>query len=227
MKDLKREVARMALDYLAPDQTIGLGAGATISYLAEMIHLEIPFKETLKFVTPSVATLDVLNKYSLTATDPSILKKIDIYLDSCDQVDANLNAFKSGGGIHTKEKFFASMASEFILLADQSKLVPGLDTTFPLCIELFSEAEGFVLDHISWLFPQSSVKIRIDEETNLPIVNDRGNLLADIYFKHLPPLNELNTVIKTIPGVIDHSLFYDIATKVLIAEENGTRLLEK
>lgn len=227
MKDLKKEVAKMALDYLMPNQTIGLGAGSTISYLAEMIYHEIPFKETLKFVSPSTPTLEVLNKYSLTVSDPSVLTKIDIYFDSCDQVDTNLNAFKSGGGIHTKEKLFASMASEFILLVDQSKVVPVLDTTFPLCIELFAEAQGFVLDQISWLFPQSSIKVRMDEETNVPIVNKNGNLLADIYFKDLPALNELNTAVLAVPGIIDHSLFYNIITKVLISGSGEGKLLSK
>lgn len=210
----------MALDYLTPNQTIGLGAGSTISYLAEMIHDEIPFKETLKFVTPSALTLEVLNKYSLTVSDPSVLTKIDIYFDSCDQVDNNLNAFKSGGGIHTKEKLFAAMASEFILLVDESKVVPVLETTFPLCIELFAEAQGFVSDQVSWIFPESNIKVRMDEETNVPIVNKNGNLLADIYFKDLPALNELNTAVLSIPGVVDHSLFYGIATKLLIATIN-------
>jgi len=42
--------------------------------------------------------------------------------------------------------------------------------------------------------------------------------LADVYFRHLPPLNELNNAVSAIPGVIDHSLFYSLATKVLIAK---------
>lgn len=225
MKDLKREVARMALQYLKPHHTIGLGAGTTISYLAELIHEEIPFRETLKFVTPSAPTSEVLNNYNLPCIDPSLLTKIDIYFDSCDQVDQDFNAFKSGGGIHTKEKLFASMASEFILLVDVSKLVPVLNTDFPICIELFPEASAFVLDHISWLFTDSRVKLRTTKDAGLPLVNNGGNLLADVYFDKIPPLDELNIALKAIPGVVDHSLFYGIATRVLIAENDGTKIL--
>lgn len=227
MKNLKREVARIALDYLVPGQTIGLGAGATISYVAEMISDEIPFKETLKFISPSPHTSEVLNKYGLSLIDPVELNKIDIYFDSCDQVDENLNAFKSGGGIHTKEKLFASIASEFILLVDASKVVPALTTEFPLCIELFPEVPTFVTNYISGLYPDSSIKLRMNAETHLPIINDSGNLLADVHFKHLPPLDELNDAVLAIPGIVDHSLFYDLATKVLIAEQTGIKELSR
>lgn len=227
MKNLKKEAARSALDYLRPKQTIGLGAGSTISYLTELIHNEIQFKDTLKFVTPSPHTAELINKYHLTRVDPSALKSIDLYFDSCDQVDKNLNAFKSGGGIHTKEKLFASIASEFILLVEGSKLVPVLNTEFPLCIELFPEAAAFVLDHISSLYTDCSITLRVNEETNLPLVNGNCNLLADIYFENLPLLEELNISVKAVPGVIDHSLFYGIAAKVIVAGSKGIQLLEK
>ena len=67
-------------------------------------------------------------------------KSIDIYFDGCDQLDSELNALKIGGGIHTQEKLLASMANEFILIGDESKLVQNFDNRFPVVIELLPQA---------------------------------------------------------------------------------------
>lgn len=223
MKDLKREVASKALDYIQPGQTIGLGAGTTIGHLAEMIDKEIPFKESLSFVTSSAETARLLNKYHFRCLDASETEKIDFYFDSCDQVDENLNAFKSGGGIHTLEKIIASMASQFIILADIHKLVPVLTTDFPLCIEIIPEATAFVSARMTSLFPGCRVTVRMDK--NVPLLTANGNRLADVYFNELPPLKTLNSLVKSILGMIDHSLFYGIAHTALISGPDDTKVL--
>jgi ribose 5-phosphate isomerase A len=43
-------------------------------------------------------------------TENDSINELDIYLEGCDQLDRDLNALKSGGGIYTREKLLASMA---------------------------------------------------------------------------------------------------------------------
>ncbi|HEV2831425.1 MAG TPA: ribose-5-phosphate isomerase A [Hanamia sp.] len=45
------------------------------------------------------------------------------YFDGCDQLDSELNALKSEGGNSYAGKLLTSMANEFILIGDESKLV--------------------------------------------------------------------------------------------------------
>lgn len=227
MNDLKKEAARAALTYLKPQQTIGLGAGATISHLIAFINSEIPFKDSLSFVSPSFETETLINDYNLNCLSPSQLKKIDYYFDGCDQVDVHANALKSGGGIHTGEKIYASMADKFILLVDSSKFVPFLNTTFPLCIELIPKAAFFVLSRIESIYAEHKVRVslRMGDKKNGPVISDNGNFLADVYFEIMPALQELNTTIKALPGVIEHSLFLQIADTVIIAEPNNIKIL--
>jgi ribose 5-phosphate isomerase A len=52
-------------------------------------------------------------------------------------VDIHLNAFKSGGGVHTGEKIMANMAKQFILLVDGSKMVDKLTTNIRYVLKLF------------------------------------------------------------------------------------------
>jgi len=42
--------------------------------------------------------------------------------------------------------------------------------------------------------------------------------LIDVTFKTMPNLQELNTKIKMITGVVEHSLFYKMATEIIVAE---------
>lgn len=42
--------------------------------------------------------------------------------------------------------------------------------------------------------------------------------MIDVTFKTMPNLQELNTKIKMITGVVEHSLFYKMATEIIVAE---------
>jgi ribose 5-phosphate isomerase A len=57
------------------------------------------------------------------------------------------------------------------------------------------------------------------------VISDNGNFLLDVTFTKLPALAGLNTHIKMIPGVVDHSLFYRMATKAIIAGEDGIQVI--
>ena len=80
------------------------------------------------------------------------LKQIDIYFDGCDQFDNQLNALKSGGGIHTQEKLLASMAKQFVLVGDETKRVDSFDVKFPLVIEMLPQSLLYVPFKIEKLF---------------------------------------------------------------------------
>ena len=110
---MKRLCAKAALDLVPDHGIIGLGGGETISYLAEYIK---EARKGVKVVTPSDHTAQVCKKLGLEIVDTKEVKEIEIAFDGCDQVDSDLDAYKSGGGIHTLEKIIAKMAKEYVLL---------------------------------------------------------------------------------------------------------------
>lgn len=227
MHDLKKEAAKAALSYIKPAQTIGLGAGTTINHVIDLIDQELSFKASLLFITPCVATARRLSNYGLTVIDPSNLKRIDSYFDSCDQVDQQLNAWKSGGGIHTNEKIYASLADAVFLLVDSSKLVPTLNTDFPLCIEVIPAALGRIMEKIETIYQAygAQVLVRENDKKTGPVRSDNGNFLADVYFQDLPDLAALNSGVKLLPGIVEHSLFYQRVSHTLVAEPTTIRVL--
>lgn len=225
MTDYKIEAAKAALQLIKVGQTIGLGAGTTVSHLVTMISKESELWPSLVFTSSSFKTTNLLHEYGLRIQSPSLLKHLDIYFDGCDQFDCELNALKSGGGIHTTEKILASMANEFILIGDEGKFVEKLDTKYPLVIEILPQALQMVLSRLASDFPDAQIKLRMSDKKDGAVISENGNMLADIYFASVIVPEKLNVQIKMIPGVVDHSLFYRMATKALIAGEKGISII--
>ena len=48
-------------------------------------------------------------------------RQLDVAIDGADEVDANLECIKGGGGCHVQEKIVAAAAAKFVLIADESK----------------------------------------------------------------------------------------------------------
>jgi ribose 5-phosphate isomerase A len=160
-------------------------------------------------------------------TDFSSTDRMDQYFDGCDQIDSQLNAFKSGAGIHTTEKLLASMARNFILLAEDSKFVARLENKYPLVLETIPQAILYVSKEIKSLFPDALCSVRVSGENNIPIITRFGNYLLDCRFPLLPELEFLQAHCKRITGVVEISLFYKIASEAIIAGHGGIRRFER
>ena len=92
-------------------------------------------------------------------------------------------------------------------------------------IEILPEAQSAVLTRLQSDFPSATVELRMGKGKDGVVMSDNGNLLADMKFTALPELAELNTYIKMMPGIVDHSLFFKMAHKAVIAGENGVRII--
>lgn len=223
--DYRLEAAKACLQFLKPRQTIGLGAGTTINYLVNLIADHHELAHALTLVSSSFQTRQYLHQKGLNVKMAWQTSSLDIYFDGCDQLDAELNALKSGGGIHTSEKILASIAHQFILIGDDSKFVPELDHTYPLVIEILPEAQSAVLTRLQADFPSVAIELRMGKGKDGVVMSDNGNLLADMKFTELPELAGLNSYIKMMPGIVDHSLFYKMAHKAVIAGAYGVKII--
>ncbi|HXS56998.1 MAG TPA: ribose 5-phosphate isomerase A [Hanamia sp.] len=224
--NFKQEAAKHAVTLVKENDIVGLGAGSTMAYVAEFLKGKIKNGFSIKLLTSSFSTAQLLLKENLVVHAASSFKKIDIYFDGCDLFDHKLNALKSGGGIHTQEKLLASMAKQFVLVGDETKLVERFDIKYPLVIEMLPQANLYVPETIQKLFTTVKTSMRISEKKDGPIITENGNYLLDVYFENWPELHEINPAFKNISGVVETSLFYSLAYKAIIAGENGIRVLE-
>lgn len=221
---MKKRCAKEALKYIKDNSIIGLGGGSTISYLVSFI------KEAglnVKVVTPSFNTASLCAKNGIEILPTWSVSSIDIAFDGCDEVDENLNALKSGGGIHTKEKIIAKMAKEYVLLVDESKVVKSLDFKCPVVLEIIPESKSYVEKIVESLGGKPSM--RTSSTKDGVTISDYGMLLMDVSFnkEKVKSIMDLNRQLKEIVGVIDTSLFYNIATGAIVVGENSLRVITK
>lgn len=225
--NFKQEAAKHAVTLVKENDIVGLGAGSTMAYVAAFLKEKIKNGFSIKLLTSSFSTAQLLIKENLPVLSVTSFKEIDIYFDGCDLFDHKLNALKSGGGIHTQEKLLASMARQFVLVGDETKLVEKFNIKYPLVIEILPQAFAYVPASIEKLFPAAKISMRISDKKDGPVITENGNYLLDVYFENWPPLQEINPVFKNIAGVVETSLFWALAHKAIIAGETGVRVVEK
>lgn len=221
--DLKRICAKEALRYIKNGMTVGLGGGRSIAYLIEYIKEDKDLK--VKIVTPSTQTKMLCIENGLEVLHTGFVDKVDIAFDGCDQVDENLNALKSGGGIHTKEKLIASMSNEYILLVDEAKVENVLTFKAPVVLEILEDSFKYVERKVLELGGKSTV--RSSDIKDGFTISDNGNLLMNVSFDNVKDINELSSSLINICGVLETSLFTNVITKAIVASEKGIRVISK
>ena len=221
--DLKKNCAKEAMKYIEDGMIIGLGGGRSIAYLIDYIKEDKNLK--VKVVTPSMKTKMLCIENGLEVIHTCSVDKVAVAFDGCDQVDENLNALKSGGGIHTKEKLIGSMSKEYILLVDEDKFEKRLTFKAPVVLEILEDSLKYVERKVLEL--GGKPLIRSSDVKDGFTISDSGNLLMNVNFNEVKDIDELNKSLKDICGVIETSLFINVITKVIIASENGIRVISK
>lgn len=206
---MKRLCAKAALDFVPEHGTIGLGGGETISYLCEYIK---EAGKDIEVVTPSESTRRICEQTGLTVIETKDAKEVTAAFDGCDQVDEELNAYKSGGGIHTREKIIAKMSKEYILLVDETKVVKRLNCEVPIVLEIMPEAITYVSGQAKKLGAQ---------------VKKRDEHLLELYFQEIKDFKTLDEQLKQITGVVETSLFYQVADKAVVAGKDGISIMQR
>lgn len=227
MPDYKQQAALEAAALVQPDALVGFGGGSTIAHLIGRLKQDPVLAGSLRTVASSFTTRQRLLAEGFTLLETGWTSRLDWYFDGCDQFDRRINALKSGGGIHTSEKILAAMADQFVILGDYSKRVERLDATFPLVVEVLPEALGYVSDRLRQFFKPVRSGLRLSDKKDGPVVTERGNFLIDSWFDVFPEPALLNERVISIPGILEHSLFFNMAHRAVTAGPEGIRVYTK
>lgn len=244
--NLKLTSAKYACDYILnlyeqypqnfDNSYIGIGTGSTANFFIDLIsktdksnlYKQI-FKAAICSSNASEQRLVSNNFPVISLTDfhensPKIF--IPFYIDGADEINANLQMIKGGGGALTKEKIVANMSQKFLCLADETKLVNKLGN-FPLAVEVLPSAKYLVIQKLNKL---QNIKInKISERKNF--ITDSNNLILDLHFDN--PFDNIQATIleqsiNNIVGVVENGLFtqHSKAADVLfLATQNGVNVI--
>jgi ribose 5-phosphate isomerase A len=223
---LKLQAARKAVEFIKPGMVVGLGSGSTaafaIEHLAEL--LQRGQLKNIVAIPSSLQTEALARTLQIPLTTFDVHPQIDITIDGADEVDADLNLIKGGGGALLREKVLAQASRENIIIVDESKLSQHLGEKWPLPIEVIPFARPAVENYLASL--GANVHLR-RKENGLPFQTDQGNLVLDANFGAIGQPQDLAEVLNRRAGIVEHGLFLGLASRVIVAGKNGIDILEK
>ncbi len=203
--ELKKAVAKAALEYVEAGSIIGIGTGSTanyfIDYLADMKH------KIDATVASSEASAERLRGHGILVEDLNMVDEISVYVDGADETTEYLHLVKGGGGALTREKIVAAVAKKFVCICDDSKLVPMLGA-FPLPVEVIPMARSYIAREL--------VKMGGQPVYREGCITDNGNIILDVHgLKIMNPV-ELEEQLNMLPGVVTNGLFAKRPADVLL-----------
>ena len=225
---LGKQAAGVAGAQLVEDgMIVGLGTGSTAAYAIDELGRRVR-EEGLKIQgTPTSFAAEQLalkNEIPLTSLDH--VRHIDLALDGADEVAPDFSLIKGRGAAHTREKVVAALAKRFIVLVDETKMVDRLTSKMPIPVELLPMALRPVMTKLRSF--GATPELRLGANKDGPVVSDQGMWILDAHFEAEIDPRELNILIKSLPGVLDHGLFIDLATDVYLGLDNGElKIIEK
>ncbi len=204
--DLTRRVVEKKLDDAAKAHApkaervdVGLPFGARIGSLFEVPRTQIAL------LTGSLLTLPKSAQMPIVAASR-------VRLDGADDIDADGAMIKGGGGALTREKIVASVAGEFVCIADGSKLVDTLGV-FPLPVEVVPMARAAVARQLAALGGQPRLRMTRDGQI---YKTDNGNVILDVSGLRIAEPKALEARVNDIPGVVTVGLFAKRGANVLL-----------
>lgn len=218
VKLMKQEVGRVAANRVKSGSVVGLGTGSTTAFAIQFLGDRLKSGELMdiKGVPTSFQASVLAKQYGIPLTTLDEVDKIDIAIDGADEVDPQKNLIKGGGAAHTREKIVDSLADQFIVVVDSSKLVDRLGTTFPLPVEVLPMAVTPVSKAIEKLGGQPELRMGVKKDG--PVITDQGNMILDVKFGAIDNPAELEKTLNNIPGVVENGLFIGVATLILVGE---------
>ena len=209
-------------------QRVGLGTGSTTAFTIAALGRRVR-EDGLQIVgTPtSFAAERLARQHGVPLATLDELDTLDIAFDGADEVSPGLDLIKGRGAAHTREKVVASLAARFVVLIDPSKLVTQLGTRMPVPVEVLPMAAAPVTRALERLGARPA--LRMGRSKDGPIVSDQGFWIIDAHFDDgIADPAALDRTLLALPGVLDHGLFINMATDVLVGEPSGeVRVLRK
>ncbi len=220
--ELKRAAAEASLAYVKDGMVLGLGTGSTARHMLEGLARRIA-DEGLRVsgVPTSLATAEAARLLKIPLTSLEEHPVLDLAIDGADEVDPRLDLIKGLGGALFREKIVAGAAKRFIVVVDDSKLVPRLGTRSPVPVEVHQ---------FGWRATQAEVealgaKVELRRRDGDVFHTDNDNHILDARFGPIRSPAKLAASLDAIPGVVGHGLFLGMADLVLAASEKGVRTL--
>ncbi len=209
----KKIAAEAAIDYIQIGDVVGVGTGSTADYfISALANIKNKIDGA---VASSEASARQLQSHGIRILDLNATGPLPVYIDGADEATTQKSLVKGGGGALTREKIVASASSQFICIADDSKLVEILGK-FPLPVEVIPMARSVVARQL--------VKLGGVPELREGFTTDNGNIILDVYNLDISQPLKMESDISLMPGVVTAGIFaHRPADVILLGCDNGIK----
>jgi ribose 5-phosphate isomerase A len=227
LESLKRLAAKHAVDLVQSGMVLGLGHGSTTRHAVDIIGERVQSGELRDIVGVPTSEYTRAQARALGIPLATLAEQpdLDLAIDGADEVDPDLNLIKGLGGALLREKIVEIAARRFAVIVDESKLVDRLGTRGPLPVEVTQFAWEA---HARWL---ESLGCRAElrrEADGTPFVTDNSNYIVHCTFPEgIADPVALGQELLGRPGILEHGLFLDMATEVIVAGVDGVRVIHR
>jgi ribose 5-phosphate isomerase A len=175
-------------------------------------------------IPSSLQTEKLARRAAVPLTDFSAHPIIDITIDGADEVDDRLNLIKGGGGALLREKVLAQASNRNIIIVDAGKMSSNLGNRWAVPVEVLPFAVNSVENFLKGLGASVSLRKAVD---NAPFRTGQDNLILDADFGLIQQPRQLAETLSCHAGVVEHGIFINLTTDLIIAEQTGIRHLQR
>lgn len=204
---------------------IGLGTGSTampaVKRLSERIK-DGTLKD-IKAVATSFQTTVACQELGIpvySMNDMTIGGSLDLAIDGADEVGPGNSLIKGGGAALLREKIIAYNSKEFVIVADESKVVESHGTKFALPVEIIAEARVSIIRELEKLGAECILRQGVRKAG--PVVTDNGNMILDCTWENPVNALEMEDKIDSITGVVECGFFTKNVPSVFVAHADGS-----
>ncbi|MCS4486069.1 ribose 5-phosphate isomerase A [Staphylococcus americanisciuri] len=222
-KQLKLMTLDEAVSRIKDGMVLGIGTGSTIELLVpEIGKLVNDQNYQIIGVCTSERTEAQAKALHIPVIHVNDATHIDLAIDGADEIDPQLNLIKGGGAALFREKVIDEMATEFVVLADETKLVDYLGQTFKLPVEVDCFNWRLVMKRIAAHIEGEVTRRMVDGE---PLVTDNGNYILDVHLAQQTDPYAFHEFLIHLTGVLETGYFLDLATEAIVGTQQGVKVL--
>lgn len=222
--DQKREAAAAAVAMVEDGMVVGLGTGSTATFAIDGLIARVRNGLRIVGIPTSERSARRARDGGIELTDFDRHPRIDITIDGADEiVRGSLDLVKGLGGALLREKIVAAVSDRLVIVADESKLVPGLGASAPVPVEVVTFGWQSTMARVARLGGDPVLRQTPDGQ---PFMTDGGNLILDCQFGLIAEPRRLEAALSATIGVVETGLFIGMARLALVASSKGVLRLE-
>ncbi len=218
----KRLAAERAATLLPERGVVGLGSGSTAKLFIEAVGRLVAAGRDLRGVPTSEESRALAQSLRIPMLDDAGPWDIDVCVDGADEVSAELDLIKGGGGCQTREKIVNFSSRKNVIVVDASKLSERLGQRWAVPVEVLpfgNQSTAAALSRFG--------EVQLRQRNGAPWMTDANNFIYDVKTGPIVDPADLDRSLRSVPGVVETGLFVGRADLVIVAGDDGIRELRR